>query len=123
MLNLRERGTCFVASPHLTKDVREQEILPRLIGLSRHGAALNLAGLFEFVLSNAHQGHQIERLRIVDIEHAGMPKGFFGPRQIAQFQKEAAQRDRCAGMPPMTANEILHDWKRSRGTFNFAVIS
>ena len=78
--DLGKRGVRFVGATHLCQDIREQEILPRLIGLPGHGAALSLAGFLQFILSNAQQCHQIERFRIVHIEPAGVPKSCFGPR-------------------------------------------
>ena len=68
VLDLRERFARFLGPTHLPKDVREQEILPRLIGLPRHGTALSLAGLFEFVLANAQQAIRFSACGIVHIE-------------------------------------------------------
>ena len=114
-VDLSERGPGFVGAAHLFQDVGKEEILPGLVGLARHGAALNFAGRVEMILLHVECRDQVERFSIVNVEPARVAKGGFCFCGIARFRIKLAEDNEGAGMPPIRVCKFLHEWQRGAG--------
>ena len=92
-LHLGDIGPRFLVQPEFLKDVREEEILPRLVGLSREGAALHGAGVFEPVFTNTQPRNGVQGFRVMYIEPTGKTQSPDRVLGFSLFGKEAAPRD------------------------------
>src|SRR4030095_8389093 len=103
--NLSEGIASFSGSPHFFKDVRKQDILPRLIGLSRYSTGLGLICLFKTIPPQADRGNQTESFRIMHVQPTGVAKCGLGAWHVALFRIKLAQGDRRSIMPPVVAHK------------------
>src|SRR6202040_3477498 len=66
----RDRGTRFLIAPHLIENVREKDVLPRLVWLTGNRAALRAAGVFEAILPHPYLRYQVKRIGFMHVEPA-----------------------------------------------------
>ena len=91
---LRQSGPRFFQPAPFREDVGKDEILARFIRLPRDGPALNQLGFLKPVLPHIDERDEIQRLRIMNVEPAGMAERGSGLRQTAGLQVKSAQGDR-----------------------------
>ncbi len=97
----------FSAATHFFENVREQNILPRLVRLPRDSAALCSICFVEPILAQSHQDDEPQCFSVVHIQPARAPQCRIRKIGIAFLGVQAAQGERRAIMPPICAREIF----------------
>ena len=80
---MRKRGPRLFTASHLLQNVREQNVLARFVRLPRDGAPLGVESFSEPVLAQSHRGDEVECVRLMDIEPAGVTQRRLGARRVA----------------------------------------
>src|SRR6266436_1533834 len=98
----------FTTATHPTENIRQQDVLTRLVGLPSHGSALELKCFVEPILAQSHVNHKSQRLRVMDIEPARATQGCVGQSDIPPLRIEPTKGDGGTVVPPVCSSKILH---------------
>src|ERR1043166_1741292 len=99
----------FVTTSHSLQDIGKQNVLTRLIGLTRYGTALGCESVIKLILLQTHLGDQAQRFGIVDIEPARASQCRIGKFDIVLLRIKTSQRESCIPVPPVSSRKIFHE--------------
>ena len=103
---LGQDRTGFYPASHPIENVRQQEILARLIRLARDRLSLCPACIFQPVGAYSYQGDEIQCRRLMHIKPAGVAESDRGFFRVARLGQETSHCHPGLVMPPV----ILGKW-------------
>src|ERR1043166_4296554 len=114
---LRKRSTRVLIATHFSQNVRQQNVLTRLVRLSSNCPLLQLSRLLESLLVDADQGEQSQCFGVVNIEKAGETQFRFSSSDVVLLRIKMTERERRTVMPPIRRGKMPNDRYGCFGTF------